>query len=105
MPKNGNIEAAEEILSKMETMYQNGKKRMKPNKYIFSSIITAYGNNGDSAKAEKLLQKMEHMANNIAPWEEDKKKDFQPDVVCFTGVIHAYASCRTTPPHTKAKKS
>ena len=97
----GNAKSAESILYQMEHMYKKGNKRMRPNKFIFSSIINAYANaniqfgnqycnddidtvltNGE--KAEKILEKMETMAND--------DEDYKPDVVCYTGVIHAYAS-------------
>jgi len=95
--KNGKVKAAEKILSQMELLYFNGNRRMKPNKFIYSSLITAFGNARDGKGAEQTLHKMERMADNDI--------ECKPDVVCFTGVIHAYARCKTMDSKTKAEKA
>lgn len=81
--KMGEVEAAEEIVQKMEILYKNGDRKMKPNKFVYSSLINAYAKQGNGRDAEKLLRRMMDGENGFLP---------QPDVVCFTGVIHAYSS-------------
>ena len=107
--KNGEVKAAEDILSHMEDMYRKGNKRMRPNKFIFSAIINAYANQGDAEKAEQMLYKMEIMADehSTTSSESDEKKalDFKPDVVCYTGVIHAYATSKSMDTELKANKA
>lgn len=73
---------AEELLQEMMSLYEAGDHEMKPTRRSFNAVMLAYRHDGQgAAKAEKLLNRMEELADT---------GDFMgPDVVSYNCAIQA----------------
>jgi Pentatricopeptide repeat domain len=73
---------AEELLQEMMSLYEAGDEEMKPTRRSFNAVMLGYRHDGQgAAKAEKLLNRMEELAD---------KGDFMgPDVVSYNCAIQA----------------
>ena len=85
--EEGAAERAETILNKMQRMYEQGCKDVRPDTFSFASVLNAYANSGqpDAArKAEKILKHMQML-------HEDGNDSVVPNTICFSTVIKAYS--------------
>ena len=85
----GSAQKAESILKRMESMYENGDKEMKPTVVSYTSAINAWVLSVDSGKARKardILLNMDRMF-------KEGNKDVKPNVFAFSSVINACALC------------
>lgn len=88
--KNGGINApseAEEILAKMQQMYNNGHLDVRPNSYAYSMVLTCCArsrDDGAAERADRILMNMEQMYL-------DGHSDVIANDRCYSAVITAWA--------------
>ena len=58
LAKNGQIQRAEEILSRMELYHKQGRIDHGPNTISFNTLIDAYAKARNPLKAEEVLRRM-----------------------------------------------
>jgi hypothetical protein len=77
--KSGARDAAkrgEDILDRMESLYEQGRKEMQPNTTSFNTVIDALarsGERGSEHRAEDLLERMEELSNRHAELKDTCK--------------------------------
>jgi len=84
---NGSAERVEEILNGMEDLYMAGDKTVKPNIFVFTSVIDAW-NQSNHPKAPYYAQKILFRALDFY---ESGDEDFQPNPVIFSATISGWA--------------
>lgn len=65
----GAAKRCEDILDRMESFYEQGRKEMQPNTTSFNTVIDALarsGEKGSEYRAEDLLERMEELNNRHA---------------------------------------
>eukprot|EP00977_Amphora_coffeiformis_P001945 scaffold370_cov176-Amphora_coffeaeformis.AAC.22 len=83
---------AEKIFQELHRNYQNGRKELKPNKYIYNAMIDCWAKSKEGTfgarKAEALLQEMQkqYEAGDVT---------MQPDLISYNGVLNAWALSNT----------
>jgi len=83
-------ERAEALLDWMLGLYKEAMdKRLEPNEYIYSSVISAWSKShcfGKAPRARRVLEKMRKMHDSGAI-------SAAPNTHCYTGVINSCAYC------------
>lgn len=70
--RDKNIEKCEEVFDLLKN-----KKKMVPNKFLYNSLLLAYAKNMKTHEADALMREM-------------REEGINPDIVCYTTLIHAY---------------
>jgi len=74
---DGAAERAEQILTKMETLYKEGNLELRPDESSYNACIKAYVKNGASydavAKAQGILQRMEEQSTSGNPVSPNRR--------------------------------
>lgn len=81
---------AENILNKMQQMYEQGCKDVRPDTFSFASVLNAHANSGERGAAEKAETILKHMQR----LHEDGNENVKPNTICFATVIKAYSRSR-----------
>lgn len=84
--EKGAAEKADQLLKQLEPRFLKGENVL--NKYMFAAVMNAYIKSGHAdtvGMVEKLLQRMK------ALYGTSRNDSLQPDVVCYTSLIIAYA--------------
>jgi len=90
--RRGAAGEAEKIFQELHHKYQNGRKELKPNKYIYNAMIDCWAKSKEGTfgarKAEALLQEMQkqYEAGDVT---------MQPDLISYNGVLNAWALSNT----------
>ena len=72
----GAAERCEDILDRMEGLYEQGRKEMQPNTTSFNTVIDALARSGERGyeyRAEDLLERMEELSNRHADLKDSCK--------------------------------
>ena len=86
--KEGHAEKAEELLVRMEELFENGDEQVKPNTVTYNLVIEAFAKSnqeGSARQAEKILKRMNDSYKN-------GNNDVKPDVKSYSNVIDAWAA-------------
>jgi len=87
--KHGTAIIAEEMLDRMQRLYDEGTSEVRPDIVTYNSCLNVYASSGDrdaADKCEKLLARMEDMYGQ-------GHLDIKPDVVSYNTVLNALAQC------------
>ena len=88
--EKGAAARAESLLDRMQQMYLDGCKEVRPDTFSFASVLNAYANSTEPNAAEKCEEILRHMQLLY----EDGNKNVRPNTICFSTVIKAYAKSR-----------
>jgi len=102
---NGNeiVAKAESLVNRMETRYARGRENSiprtrlaRPDRITYNSLINAYSlsNEDSSAKVDKILEKMNALADSAAINKSDRDYEsyIRPDEISYNSVLNYYAS-------------
>ncbi len=74
---------AEDILNKMQKMYEDGFDEVQPDTFSFASVLNAYANSNQPGAAEKAEEILRHMQLLY----ENGNNRVKPNTICFATVI------------------
>ncbi len=81
--EKGAAARTENILNKMQQMYEGGLKEVQPDTFSFASVLNAYANSDEPGAAEKCEEILKHMHLLY----ENGNHRVRPNTVCFATVI------------------
>jgi len=87
--KEENAAKAEQLLRRMIDLQRSGSHTIRPNSFVYSSVISAYASLNSpqgAAKAYELLREM------LATFNETGDEAIRPNEVTWAAVIHAFAN-------------
>ena len=82
----GYAKKCQSILKFMEEEFSKGKLNLKPDKYVYASVVHAVSNEGYPEDCEKLVEEMEMLGA--------KDPDVYPNIVCYNALISSYGKRR-----------
>jgi len=86
--KSGQPSKAQEILNKMQELWEEGENEMKPDVRTFTTVMNAWGRSNDPDAASNAHGILERMNKK---YDATKDRTIKPNKFSYTAVLDAYA--------------